>query len=397
MLVDEAARPVMAAKPLTDVLPGRPPAPVAKASMWALVEFGETTGLGATFQLQLPDCVIGRGGSAAVRIHDASVSKAHARLFLSAGVLFVADLGSTNGTYVNGKRVSQSAVVDGDLLQLGAAVFQVRGGPAVSTETDGCTVAGDAVQWSQTLLLFNDLICQRRVVPHYQAIVPMHSGGVGEDLPAAVGWELLARSGIEALANPAAMFGAAERLGQQATLSELMRSVGTEVAQSGGLGKSRIYYNTHPEELGTDRLDDSLIALRNAHPSQPITIEVHEAGVTRIDQMRRFRDQLTSLDMQLAYDDFGAGQGRLVELTEVPADVLKFDMALIRDIDTASGSRQSLVRSLVAVAIEAGSIPLAEGVETAGEHECCCELGFQLGQGFFYGRPQPIDSLSATS
>ena len=384
--------------PSTDVPTGSAALPLPNAKppkgRWTLTAFNETGGPGETLNLHLPDGVVGRGGGVAVRIADASVSKSHARLFLSSGVLFITDLQSTNGTYVNGKRIDQSALADGDLLQLGGAVFQVRNPAAAAVETDCCTIAGDAVQWSQTLILFNDLIGGRSVVPHYQPIVPMLSGRTGGQTPAAVGWELLARSGIEALANPATMFGAADRLGQNATLSELMRSVGTEVAAAGGLGHARIYYNTHQEEVGTERLADSLIALRRAHPGQLITIEVHEAAVTRIDQMRQLRDQLTSLDMQLAYDDFGAGQGRLLELTEVPADVLKFDMSLIRDIDTASGSRQSLLRSLVAVAIEAGSIPLAEGVETAGEHECCCELGFQLGQGFFYGRPAPIDSIS---
>ncbi len=386
-----------------DVVATTIPGPVARVAtsiaavkeQWVLREFHEATTPGASLPLPWPESLIGRGATASVRIADASVSKNHARMFFSGGSLFVTDLSSTNGTYVNGRRIEHSALIDGDLLQLGGAIFQVRHQSPRPVETDNCTVSGDLQQWSQTLVLFNDLIGSRSVVPHYQPIVPMLSGQVGEQTPAAVGWELLARSGIEQLANPAAMFGAAERLGQQATLSELMRSVGTEVAAGGGLGHSRIFYNTHPEELGTVRLDDSLVSLRSAYPEQPITIEVHEAAVARIDQMRRFRDQLTALDMQLAYDDFGAGQGRLLELTEVPADVLKFDMSLIRGIDTASSSRQSLVRSLIAVAIEAGSIPLAEGVETIGEHECCCELGFQLGQGFFYGRPRPIDALGS--
>ncbi len=58
---------------------------------------------------------------------------------------------------------------------------------------------------------------------------------------------------------------------------------------------------------------------------------------------------LSDLDLQLSYDDFGAGQGRLLELGEVPLDTLKFDMQLIRNIDTASSSRQELLASLVRI------------------------------------------------
>lgn len=44
---------------------------------------------------------------------------------------------------------------------------------------------------------------------------------------------------------------------------------------------------------------------------------------------------------------------------------------------------------LVKMARDVGSIALAEGVETIGEHQVCVELGFELGQGYLYGRPAP--------
>ncbi len=62
-------------------------------------------------------------------------------------------------------------------------------------------------------------------------------------------------------------------------------------------------------------------------------------------------------------------------------------MQLIRDIDQAAATRQELLASLVRIAIELGTIPLAEGVETQAEHEVCTQMGFQLGQGYLYGRP----------
>ena len=91
--------------------------------------------------------------------------------------------------------------------------------------------------------------------------------------------------------------------------------------------------------------------------------------------------------MQLAYDDFGAGQARLLELTEVPPDVLKFDRGLIQNIDSASRPRLEIIRGLVGVAKSMEITTLAEGVETEAEHQVCLELGFDQGQGFLYGRP----------
>ena len=69
--------------------------------------------------------------------------------------------------------------------------------------------------------------------------------------------------------------------------------------------------------------------------------------------------------MGIAYDDFGAGQARLLELAEVPPHYLKFDMSFVRGIDTAPASRQRLLTSLVSVARDLLVYTVAEGVETA--------------------------------
>jgi EAL domain-containing protein (putative c-di-GMP-specific phosphodiesterase class I) len=127
--------------------------------------------------------------------------------------------------------------------------------------------------------------------------------------------------------------------------------------------------------------------LRAENPDIKITIEIHEAAVTDRASMLHFRKILQEIGMKLSYDDFGAGQGRLLELGEVPPDVLKFDMQLIRGIDTASAKRQELLATLVRMARDLGATPLTEGVETANEHQTCQQLGFELGQGFYYGRP----------
>jgi pSer/pThr/pTyr-binding forkhead associated (FHA) protein len=51
----------------------------------------------------------------------------HARLYRSGGQIWVEDLGSTNGTFVNSERITQpSRLAKGDLLQIGATVFEVR-------------------------------------------------------------------------------------------------------------------------------------------------------------------------------------------------------------------------------------------------------------------------------
>ena len=82
------------------------------------------------------------------------------------------------------------------------------------------------------------------------------------------------------------------------------------------------------------------------------------------------------------------------ELTETAPDYVKFDMSLIRDIDAASSQRQEVVATLVQMLHKLGIKSVAEGVETEAEDATCLAMGFDLGQGFYYGRPAPVREAS---
>jgi EAL domain-containing protein (putative c-di-GMP-specific phosphodiesterase class I) len=152
----------------------------------------------------------------------------------------------------------------------------------------------------------------------------------------------------------------------------------------------KLYLNTHPVELRSVRLFDSLNLMRAEYPDASIVLEVHEAAVVSAGYLRDLRKVLNDLKIGLAYDDFGAGQARLKELFDVPPDVLKFDSVLINDLPYASAAQRSTIQSLVRLVRDLKVLPLAEGVETAEEAACCFELGFELAQGYLFGRPEPV-------
>ena len=346
---------------------------------FTLTEFSQDSQERRTFTLPCRDLIVGRTRDADITVRCKSVSKRHAKISFDGDQMIVTDLGSTNGCFVNGESITSVVVSDGDLLQFANALYRVG---KTGTMLQDATIAGGVMQFAQTLILFDRMINERLVKPHYQPIVSMDEQEVR-------GYEVLARSDLDGLKNPATMFGAAERLGQQVLLSELMREEGIRVALDLAFGEAELFLNTHPAEVGNERLMDSLKELRNRFPLANVTLEIHETAVTALDEIKRLKNLLSDLQIQLSYDDFGAGQGRLMELSEVPPDVLKFDMQLIRDIDKAPSTRQEMVATLVRLALDLGSTPLAEGVETEAEHNTCREMGFQLGQGFFYGFPTP--------
>ena len=155
----------------------------------------------------------------------------------------------------------------------------------------------------------------------------------------------------------------------------------------------KLFINAHPKEMFSEVFLTSLERLRYSMPDLQMVVEIHESAVTNIEQLRGFADRLAGLDIRFAYDDFGAGQARLLELADVPAHFVKFDMSLIRGLHKAGPRKQQVVRDLVQMVLSAGSVPLAEGVESEEEAATCIAMGVQLIQGYLTGRPIPVDAL----
>ncbi len=98
---------------------------------------------GKCFRLPAGEFVIGRGPECHVRPDVPSVSRQHCLLRVQEDGVHIRDLGSTNGTLVNGTRVlDERLLVDGDLVQLGPLVLQLRL-PPTTTEPSAVETVND--------------------------------------------------------------------------------------------------------------------------------------------------------------------------------------------------------------------------------------------------------------
>ncbi|GGM50815.1 FhaA domain-containing protein [Dactylosporangium sucinum] len=84
------------------------------------------SGDGRSYPLSIGSTVIGRGDQANMRLPDVGISRRHARLDFDGAQVVLTDLGSTNGTMVNGQRVSAVALNPGDMIQLGTTTLTYR-------------------------------------------------------------------------------------------------------------------------------------------------------------------------------------------------------------------------------------------------------------------------------
>ena len=83
-------------------------------------------GPGTKHVLEQGSNVLGRGTEADIRLPDTGVSRKHADVQVHGGTVVVEDLGSTNGTLVNGRRVARQDLADGDVIRVGHSVLVYR-------------------------------------------------------------------------------------------------------------------------------------------------------------------------------------------------------------------------------------------------------------------------------
>ena len=331
--------------------------------------------------------IVGREASCSFPLIKAEISRRHAVFEEVAGELILRDLDSTNGTSINHQPLKGEAVVrHGDVIHF--ASYELR----LLDEGD----AHDGFDENATQIVYQPrqnrlptglrqlqlLLNEKRVGFEYQPIV-LPDGHL-------YAYEILGRGRYEGLPeNPAALFYIAESVpGKAAELSVLLRDLGVEQACQAA-PQQRLFVNTHPSELLN--LDSLLIKLQQLVarcPQAKLVLEIHEDAVTDIKGMKAFARELSAMNIALAYDDFGAGQARLLELVDVPVEYVKFDMGLIRGLDQASPSKRQMVSALAKMTRSLGIQNLAEGVETAAEHALCVDMGFDLIQGYYFSRPR---------
>jgi EAL domain-containing protein (putative c-di-GMP-specific phosphodiesterase class I) len=335
---------------------------------------------------------IGRRAGLELVLPSNRVSKVHALIFEQDGALHIRDHESRNGTFVNHQRVLESEIAEGDIIHVGDFEFRIARDraaeqvqapePATATYTP-FTLSRQFLEGARAM---KELLSRGDVTVELQPLVHVASGNVAA-------WEALGRGTHPSLPRePVELFRIAESIEVEVELSRLLRRRAVElVGDRASVGN--LFLNTHPSELAGPGLIESIEELRHLAPGLDLTLEIHESALAQPAVMARLRDRLAEMNVRLAYDDFGAGQARLLELAEAPPHYLKFDRRFVMGIDEAPPSRRRLVASLVAAARELLSETVAEGVETAAEAEVCARMGFTLAQGYHFGRPGPVDAL----
>ena len=123
-------------------------------------------------------------------------------------------------------------------------------------------------------------------------------------------------------------------------------------------------------------------------------IEITEQGLSKATD--KFHEQLKKIrenGYKLWVDDFGSGYSSLNVFSSFDIDLIKFDMSLLINLDAHNGVNRVILKGMIDIAHELGVHTLCEGMETEEQKDFLLNAGCELGQGFFYHRPESLDAI----
>lgn len=155
--------------------------------------------------------------------------------------------------------------------------------------------------------------------------------------------------------------------------------------------------NISPTQFRHPRFIDQVIETLSAFDVAPsrLEIEVTESVFAgKDDTVLTAMKRLKELGLRIALDDFGSGYSSLSYLRRFPFDILKIDRDFISPVDE-SPQAQAIVRTIIDLGAALGMTVVAEGIETASQVQFLTGAGCERMQGFYIGRPGPVETVSA--
>ncbi len=339
---------------------------------------------------------IGRSETANLRINSPRVSREHATISYDGDTYRIRDLGSTNGTLLNGQRVQEAALSDGDILSVTNVELyffceHVAGSRNNATQvigfeesgTDQECLAKDTIRGVRRL---QEMITQCCIGTRFQPIVGLEKGQI-------LGFEALCWHGDHSLneseADRVLLATECRLAGQLRSLHRLLAVEQVACLPSDVL----LFVRLDCSEIGEHGLVESFAELRGILADGPqLAIELPDEAVSGVPRWQQLHRTLQKLGIRIAYDGFTASEGQLSQQMETRPDFVKLKPSLVQELHHHQELRQH-VRAVVQAGHEINCPVIAVGIATEEDVRCCLELGCRYGQGSFFGSPLPIERL----
>ena len=191
----------------------------------------------------------------------------------------------------------------------------------------------------------------------------------------------------------------AERAGSIAALGQFV--LDTALADLAKLTRLRPDYrlaagiNVSPRQMVGDEFGDRVLSLVEHYGLQPdqVVLEITEhAFEADLGAVSGTVSRLAEAGVSFAVDDFGTGYSSLRYLQRLELEIMKIDRTFIGELSTSAPSR-ALVSALAAMGSTLGLQLVAEGIETFGQLRLLQQMNCEIGQGYLFSRPIPMDEI----
>lgn len=190
------------------------------------------------------------------------------------------------------------------------------------------------------------------------------------------------------LAEEAGLIGPLTQWVLKTALNQIaqLRAAGYQLTMAVNLSARNLHDMTLPAAIAA-LLKESGVA------AEHLKLEITESAVMSnpVDGLA-ILTQLDRMGVTLSIDDFGTGYSSLSYLKQLPVDELKIDKSFVMDMEQNENDAV-IVRSTIDLAHNLGLKVTAEGVETQGAWDLLAILGCDRSQGYFMGRPMPVEKL----
>jgi EAL domain-containing protein (putative c-di-GMP-specific phosphodiesterase class I) len=186
------------------------------------------------------------------------------------------------------------------------------------------------------------------------------------------------------------LFALAERTGRLLDLERLCRQQALGSVSRHLKPGTKLFLNTSARALGDPEVAGADFVRQvedQGLDHGDVVLEITERMA--VEEREPYRQLLRHLKREgfgIAIDDMGAGYSSLQALVDVEPDYLKFDIALVRQIDR-NLIKRSLLETLVDLSAKIGARVIAEGIELEPELKTLRDMGVPLGQGRFLAPP----------
>ena len=332
--------------------------------------------------------LIGRDETTDFQINSGRVSREHAVIRRDGAKLRIEDLGSTNGTFVNGKRIEAALLDDGDIVVIADVEFTFGafgGGPHRETVTQVITQSGHTTD-PDTLIRevrrLQEIITHDTISPHFDPIVE-----IATDVTVAFEATASLTGDDQHSVWPDGILAQVEcRLTER--LYQAIRRA--SVREAASLPQSsRLLLSLHASEVDAESLVDSVDALDSSLAGhRQLIVAVPEEVYSNVDYFDAFHERMRARGVAICCDQVREEHAALIRNWKIAPELLRLANSTLQHLNH-SEPRRTQVNAIADAARSRDIEMIAMTTNEDADMNAFCQLGCRYGQGAIFRDRQP--------